>query len=117
QTGQAKVTEGGYVLSGRWKYASGANHATHFTANAWLVDDAQQKEPAFRSFIIPAHEVLNHRNWEAIGLKSTSSNDFSIDKIFVPHSATFSLSQPSTQSKGALYQFPFSTLAIVNMAC
>src|ERR1700748_3097823 len=36
--GIAKETDGGYILNGRWKYASGANHASHFTANAFLSD-------------------------------------------------------------------------------
>jgi alkylation response protein AidB-like acyl-CoA dehydrogenase len=32
-TGEAIITDSGYKVSGVWKYASGAHHATHFTAN------------------------------------------------------------------------------------
>lgn len=121
-SGTARRAEGGYILSGRWKYASGANHATHFTANAWLQDEAGQaltveEQPVFRSFILPAAQVSNLRNWEALGLKATSSNDFAVDEVWVPESHTFSLLQPSPFASGPLYKFPFSQLALVNMTC
>lgn len=121
-SGKARRTENGYLLSGRWKYASGANHATHFTANAYLLDETGQQimeagEPAFRSFIVPASDIINHRNWNAIGLKATSSNDFEAREVFVPETCTFTLLRPSAFASGPLYHFPFSMLAIVNMTC
>ncbi len=120
-TGQAFVVAGGYRLSGYWKYASGANHATHFTANAFLLDEQGQQildkgQPLFRSFLLPAEQVSNKHNWNAIGLKATSSNDFSTEDVFVPEEHTFSLLRPSPFADGALFHFPFEQLAIVNMA-
>ncbi len=121
-SGKARRTSGGYMLSGRWKYASGANHATHFTANAYLLNEEgealiEDGQAVFRSFIVPEAQVFNHRNWNAIGLKATSSNDFEIKEIFVPDTHTFTLLRPSAFAQGPLYQFPFSQLAVVNMAC
>lgn len=121
-SGKATRTEGGYTVSGRWKYASGANHATHFTANAWLLDETGQSlteegQPIFRSFIFPAKDITNHNNWNAIGLKATSSNDFEASNVFVPEAHTFSLLKPSTFAQGTIYKFPFAQLAVVNMAC
>lgn len=121
-SGKAIQTDGGYILSGRWKYASGANHATHFTANALLSDKEgvsllEDGQPMFRSFIIPADKILNHKNWEAIGLKATSSNDFEAQGIFVPNEHIFDLKRPSSFASGTVYQFPFRLLAEVNMTC
>jgi alkylation response protein AidB-like acyl-CoA dehydrogenase len=121
-SGTAIQAEGGYSVSGRWKYASGANHATHFTANARILDRNNQSvmengEPAFRSFIFPATGVLNYRNWNAIGLKASSSNDFEVKEVWVPQQHTFSLVRPSVFAEGPLYKFSFATLAVVNMAC
>lgn len=121
-SGKATRTEGGYRLTGRWKYASGANHATHFTANAWLLDTEGQMimeegQPVFRSFIIPAAEILNHRNWNAFGLKATSSNDFEARDVFVPDAHVFNLQQASAFAAGPMYRFPFAQLAVVDMAC
>lgn len=121
-SGIATKTSGGYLLTGSWKYASGANHATYFTANATLKQENgtaiyENESPAFRSFIFPAASVTNHRNWDAIGLTATSSNDFSVEELFVPEHAVFSLSKPSPHASGPLYRFPFPQLAVVNMAC
>jgi alkylation response protein AidB-like acyl-CoA dehydrogenase len=121
-TGTARRADGGYILNGRWKYASGANHATHFTANAFLLDEdgntlMEEGQAVFRSFIVPTGQVTNHRNWNAIGLKATSSNDFEISEIFVPDTHTFTLLQPSVFARGPLYKFPFAQLAVVDMAC
>lgn len=119
-SGTATRIPGGYMLSGRWKYASGANHATHFTANAWLLDEknnalTENGAPVFRSFIIPSERIINHRNWDAIGLKATSSNDFEAREVFVPETHVFSLLSPSAFALGPLYRFPFAQMAIVNM--
>lgn len=120
-TGTAIRTGKGYLLSGRWKYASGANHATHFTANAFILDENSNEiiengHKVFRSFIVPAEHVTNYNNWEAIGLKATSSNDFEVKEVFVPQYHTFSLLQPSEFASSPLYRFPFRQLAIVNMS-
>jgi alkylation response protein AidB-like acyl-CoA dehydrogenase len=121
-SGRATRVKGGYKLSGRWKYASGANHATHFTVNALLLDESgslqmEDGQPMFRSMIIPEKEIINHRNWEAIGLRATSSNDFEAKEIFVKDACVFDLKKPSPFAGGALYRFPFGHLAEVNMTC
>jgi len=121
-SGTALKTEGGYRLSGRWKYASGADQATHFTANAYLLEAdgspvMEGGQQVFRSFIIPSGKVHNYHNWDAVGLKATSSNDFGIADIFVPEEQVFTLLKPSGFAAGTVYQFPFHLLASINMTC
>jgi alkylation response protein AidB-like acyl-CoA dehydrogenase len=121
-SGKATKTQGGYMLTGRWKYASGANHATHFTANAYLLDEngnniIEDGTPVFRSFIIPADKIINHKNWNAVGLCATSSNDFETIDVFVPFEHTFTLLKPSAFAQGPVYRFPFNMMAVVNMTC
>ncbi|MFT4061878.1 MAG: hypothetical protein QM642_05915 [Edaphocola sp.] len=121
-SGTAQKTDGGYILTGHWQYASGASHATHFTCNAWILNEAGQREtqegvPVFKSFIVPAHQVDNKKNWDAIGLQATSSNDFEIKDVFVPEKNCFTLLEPSAHAGGKLYRFPFSLMAVVNMTC
>ncbi|KAA5536755.1 hypothetical protein F0919_03540 [Taibaiella lutea] len=118
--GRAIKTTGGYKLTGRWKYASGANHATHFTANALLLDESgavlvEEGQPMFRSFIVPKANATNHKNWKAIGLKATSSNDFEINDVFVNDEFVFDLKKPSAFADGTVYHFPFLYLAEINM--
>jgi alkylation response protein AidB-like acyl-CoA dehydrogenase len=121
-SGKATKTQDGYFLTGRWKYASGANHATHFTANAYLLDEngnniIEDGMPVFRSFIIPAGKIVNHKNWNAVGLSATSSNDFEAINVFVPFEHTFTLLKPSAFAQGSVYKFPFYMMAVVNMTC
>lgn len=116
-SGTAIKVPGGYRLSGKWKYASGAAHATHFTANAHLLDapGMDVEENNFRSFIVPAQQVKVMPTWDAIGLRATSSHDFEIDSVFVPQNHSFSLLSPSEWSVSPLYRFPFALMAVINM--
>lgn len=121
-SGKAICTKGGYLLSGRWKYASGSAHASHFTANAILHDKTGQpmikdKQPEFRSFIFERKQVTVYDTWHTTGLCATSSNDFSVENLFVPDAHVFSLVSPSVYANTPLYHFPFEVLAVVNMAC
>lgn len=120
-SGKAGKAQGGFWLSGEWKYASGAAHATHFTCNAFLLDEDHRPitaggKPVFRSFIVPAAKVQVHDSWHVTGLKATSSHDFRIDKVFVPDAETFSLCEPSPFAAAPLFRFPFEVMAVVNMA-
>ncbi len=120
-SGKARKTQGGYMVSGKWKYASGSAHATHFTANCSITNEhdetlVENENPIFRSFIFPAKEVNIINTWKVIGLKATSSNDFEVGNLFVPEEQAFSLLQASDFAKGPLYKFPFDVLAIINMA-
>jgi len=120
--GTARKVKDGFIISGRWKYASGAAHATHFTANCFLADEDNRPlmkngQQVFRSFIFPAKAVTLQNTWKVIGLKATSSDDFEVKDLFVPESCTFSLLGASCFAQGPLYKFPFGLLAVVNMAC
>ena len=126
-SGKAVRVDGGYRITGRWKYASGSAHATHFTANAVLVGPGDRDDsadlspdsaaPDFRSFIFRRADVQVLDSWQVTGLCATSSNDFAVSDLFVPDAHVFSLVEPSTFAHGPLYRFPFETLAVVNMAC
>lgn len=120
-SGKAVKVSGGYRLTGRWKYASGSAHATHFTANAYLYDRQgvpieNERKQKMLSFIFETQYVQIYDTWHTTGLCATSSNEFSVDDIFVPEDQAFSLLTPSKQASGALYRFPFNVLAVLNMA-
>ncbi len=119
-SGKAIKTQGGFILSGKWKYASGSAHATHFTANAFLYE---QDNPVigdngkeFLSFIFPKEEVEIYNTWQTTGLCATSSNEFEVKNIFVPNNRSFSLTAPSPHLSNTIYRFHFELLAVLNMA-
>jgi 3-hydroxy-9,10-secoandrosta-1,3,5(10)-triene-9,17-dione monooxygenase len=82
-TGVATRTEDGYVVRGRWDYASGINVATHFLAGT-LVDDGDGRPPHMGVVIVPSGwKMLD--NWGVIlGLRGSGSNSVVVDGVNVP---------------------------------
>lgn len=121
-TGVAVKKKDHYQVNGVWKYASGAEHATHFTANCWLKDEEgndllnEEGTPQFKSFIFTRDQVEVLDTWYSLGLKATSSHDFKVQNVTVLESLTFDLQAPSKMAQGPLYQFPFATMAVINMS-
>jgi len=104
---------GGYRIDGRWRYASGACHATWFTANT-LVEDGSQ-ERLMRAVAIPAPRVQVHETWDTLGMRATNSHDFSVAGEFVPEAHTFNVfGEP--HEDGQLYRFPFMSIAQTSFA-
>lgn len=81
--GRHRKVDGGYVVSGRWSFASGIRHAdwSMFTATA---SDPSDGSPMVIAGVVPVAEVTKHDNWFVSGLKGTGSGDYSLDEAFVP---------------------------------
>lgn len=99
----------GYVVSGRWPFASGSSHATWFTGECVVYDGEQPRTNASgdevtRAVFVPASEVTLHDTWHTTGLRGTASNDFSIDGSFVPVDRGFQVLVDPPVHPWALYQ-------------
>ncbi len=91
----AKVTPGGYRISGRWGFASGCLHST------WCVVPAQvitEDGPDLKYFFVPRREIRIEDTWFTLGMRGTASNTIVADDLFVPEHRTFGMLGP----KGAL---------------
>tara|TARA_Y100001934_G_C12378657_1_gene790878 strand:+ start:2623 stop:3816 length:1194 start_codon:yes stop_codon:yes gene_type:complete len=82
--GNAKKTNGGYILNGRWPFASGIDGAKWCIFGANLEDSNGQLVPWL--FHVPINQVQQINNWETSGLRGTGSKDVSLENIFVPES-------------------------------
>jgi alkylation response protein AidB-like acyl-CoA dehydrogenase len=73
--------EDGFVLSGRWQFASGSRHAT------WLGGRTPMTLPdgktVFRVFLFPAKEAEMIEIWDVLGLRGTGSGGYSVKDLFV----------------------------------
>ena len=113
--GTAERVRGGYRASGRWRYASGADYATTFTANCIVtqgglpVHDAQGQR-LVRAMAFPRAHVRVHRTWRVSGMRGTGSHDMEVAEAFVPEAHTFSVFTDSPREPGALYRLPFGVL-------
>ncbi len=83
-TGAAVAGDGGYVLNGKWSFASGVDHASWIRLGAFIKspDAAAPADGAF--FLLPTGEVEIEDNWFVYGLCGTGSKNIIVHDVFVP---------------------------------
>lgn len=101
--GKAVPVEGGYLLSGRWPFASGVRHAEWMTAGA-TVQVNEDAEPVNRSLVFPVSKGHIHDNWHVTGLEGSGSNDISASEIFVPEAFSWDPAVWESKRGGAIYR-------------
>jgi alkylation response protein AidB-like acyl-CoA dehydrogenase len=113
--GKALVRDGGYVVSGRWPYASGCQHSSWLFAACQVIDGDRVRltpagAPEVRLACVPAGSVtILEDTWDVSGLAGTGSHDFTIDGVYVPGGYTLPLGPGMLRGKhyqGALYHSP-----------
>jgi acyl-CoA dehydrogenase len=86
-SGQAEKMEGGYRVTARKNFCSGAPMGTLLMTSA--VYDDPQAGPTVLHFAVPftADGVTVMDNWRTLGMRATGSHDVVLDGIFVPDNA------------------------------
>ncbi len=101
--GNAVPVEGGYLLNGRWSFASGVRHSDWISAGARVVSEDVDYPPQIRA-TIRTSDVKIHDNWQVIGLRGTGSCDFSVKDLFVPYRFAYDVSLTEPLRGGAMYR-------------
>ena len=101
--GKAVPVDGGYVLSGRWPFASGVRHAEWMTAGAAVESDSDV-EAARLNMVFPVAKGRIHDNWHVTGLEGSGSNDISVSELFVPAAFSWDSSKWDPKRGGAIYR-------------
>lgn len=116
--GTATITEGGYIINGRWNYLSGIDHSTALFLNCRLLkhdgsparnDDGS---PAMQVAIVPVASGNVIDNWTTLGMRGTASNDCEYSDVFVPAHHTYRRGDPSYHP-GPLYS-PAQTSILIS---
>jgi indole-3-acetate monooxygenase len=94
--GVAVPTEGGYVVSGQWPFASGGPHPDLVVANCLVMDDGSPRigpdgVPEMVLAVLPAVDVEFLDTWHVLGLRGTDSCDYTVRDLFVPERMTANL--------------------------
>lgn len=119
--GIAVRTDKGYLINGHWKYASGALHATVFTANCLLKNKEgsdildQYGNPEVMSFILKKSEVKILAGWSYFGLVATGSHAFEVEDLEVPLNRTFKINNDIKVADEG-FDYPFLQLAETTLA-
>jgi 3-hydroxy-9,10-secoandrosta-1,3,5(10)-triene-9,17-dione monooxygenase len=110
--GHAYRVEGGYRLSGRWKFSSGIDTCRWSMMGA-IVHDEQTGEGEYRMFLVPQSDYRRIDTWFAAGLKGTGSKDIEIAEAYVPMHRTLAVADVlgtptpgSVVNPGPLYRMP-----------
>ncbi|HRO45170.1 acyl-CoA dehydrogenase [Agriterribacter sp.] len=120
-TGKATLTENGYTVNGYWKYATGAPHATAFTANCVIEKDGElilqeDGSPLVKAFIFRKEEVEIHNTWNATGMRATASHSFSVKALHIPKNRCFIIEPGHACLPDLVFRFPFQLFAEVTIA-
>jgi alkylation response protein AidB-like acyl-CoA dehydrogenase len=120
-SGTADVRNDGYIINGVWKYASGALHATVFTANCLISKDGipvldNKGKPQVKAFVFFPDEVVVQSNWSSMGMIATGSHGFAITDRFVPSKRAFHIDSRHATLSDPIYQYPFMQLAEATLA-
>jgi 3-hydroxy-9,10-secoandrosta-1,3,5(10)-triene-9,17-dione monooxygenase len=81
--GKARKVKGGGILSGKWGFSSGIDHASWIMAGS-MMDKGDGGPPEATIFLMPKSDVTVIDDWHVIGLAGTGSKSFTIDEVFVP---------------------------------
>ncbi len=115
--GEARAARDGFEITGRWKYASGCDHADWAILGS-VVKAADGTPVEGRLFLVPMAEIeVDHGSWQVIGLQATGSKDLVVKGAFVPEWRTqrftdnFNCDGPGRAvNTSALYRLPVGQL-------
>ncbi|MFY7787736.1 MAG: hypothetical protein ACOVQA_07660, partial [Thermoflexibacteraceae bacterium] len=87
-----------FVLNGKWKYATGSTHLTHFTLNAQVQDEIV-------SFVLPKEKVKIIPDWTSMGMRATNTFSFEVTNVVVAKQYSFQYDKFFTQDNTSAIPF------------
>jgi indole-3-acetate monooxygenase len=99
--GTATPVEGGYRVTGRWPFGSGAHHASLF-----MVLAAERPEAPRLCCYVERKDVTILDNWHVSGLRGTGSCDFELHDVFVPGAHAHPFLDVRPTDPGLVYRMP-----------
>jgi alkylation response protein AidB-like acyl-CoA dehydrogenase len=110
--GRAVPVEGGYIVSGRWPFASGGP-SPRVVAGSCIVEATEVPEgsepgpPRMLIAVLPAADAEMLDTWNVMGLKGTNSCDFVVTDTFVPAARVAEVFTGTSCLDGPLSRIPF----------
>jgi alkylation response protein AidB-like acyl-CoA dehydrogenase len=103
---EATPVEGGYRITGKWRFMSGSQNATWLGAHLRVAGTTETK-----TFLYPKSSATLHDIWHTLGLRGTASNEYSVDNLFIPHERAIYRDDPrDRRSDSPLYRFTSNQL-------
>jgi indole-3-acetate monooxygenase len=109
---RAEPADGGFRVTGQVAFASGCRHADWLAHTTLAPPLGDGQPPRVLLVYHPRHELEILDDWDALGLRGTSSNTIRADGVFVPGERTVPLGPISlgAHHRGPLYRCPIGVL-------
>ena len=111
--GRAVASDGGYVVNGTWRFASGAKHATWLGGHCKVYEaDGSPRLGAdgvhvLRTALFPRDRAAIADDWHVMGLRGTRSEGYAVEDLFVEARLTLDRGTPAEcRLDSTLYVFP-----------
>jgi indole-3-acetate monooxygenase len=116
--GRAVEYGDGYLLNGKWQWASGSINCAWLMGGAVIIANGEPRRlpngaPDARMLLFPASSAQLIDTWHVSGLCGTGSGEMQVTDLRVPKTHSVSLVTDKPVARGALYAFPiFGLLAL-----
>lgn len=114
---KAIKVDGGYRVTGRWRFASGSPNCTWYGGHSEVCDadgtplKDKNDRPIMRTMLFKAEDAEAINVWDVIGLRGTGSDDYAVKDLFIPDAyTTWRDSVPDRREQGPLYNIPLLTM-------
>ena len=116
--GQAAAGAGGYLVSGRWDFASGCQHTRWLFGNCVVTENGQPRagllpgSREIRAMLFRSDQARIIDTWEVSGLCGTGSHDIEVKNLRVPTDDSLDIFMGQSCVPGALYKAPVVSFAL-----
>lgn len=114
---RAVETEGGFLVTGSWMFASGSRQASWLGAHCALCgpDGAPRMgdngRPIDRTLLFRRNQAEIEDVWHVMGLRGTGSDNYKVENLFVPSVYSFTRdADADRRESGPLYRFSILSL-------
>jgi len=114
---KALAVDGGYRVTGKWRFASGSANATWMGGHSTVFATADQPRrnergnPINRTMLFRREQAHILDTWHVLGLRGTASHDYEVADLFVAEEyTTWRDSAADRRENGPLYNIPLLTL-------
>jgi alkylation response protein AidB-like acyl-CoA dehydrogenase len=122
RSNEATRTEDGYIVSGKWSYASGIDFANWVITAIKASND--RGDPEERIALVPASDFsIDYESWKVFGARGTGSKDVTLRNVFVPLYRTIAWDDVqqgnypgAVVNEGPLYRLSAGSLFVLSSA-
>ena len=119
--GTAQPVDGGWLVNGRWSYASGIRHCGWTLAGVKLLDEHGQVRlgangrPLDTAMAIPTDLVEIEDSWHVTGLSGTGSPHYHAEDLFLSADHRMPFGGVEPRRGGAWFNIPMTTFLVVGV--